>query len=84
MYRIHSTTLCPEDPLRDMLGRIPGCTTYLGHVFSVSSCLEDVEGSLREEQVIPCNYYTIFWTIIIIGTHEYMIHVYYELVHSRY
>ena len=29
MYHIHNTlTLCPEDPLRDMLGRIPGCPTY--------------------------------------------------------
>ena len=85
MYHVHNLTLRLEDPLRDILGRIPRCTAYTihliltlcledplrvnqdvphtqGHVVSVSSCLEDIEGLFGEEQVIPCNYYMIVFS----------------------
>ena len=40
MSHVHNLTLCLEDPLREMLGRIPGCTTsgpYAGGVRGVCS-----------------------------------------------
>ena len=46
-------TLCPGDPSRDTLGRIPGCTTYAIHAIYFSNFISggSLKGHLREDHI---------------------------------